>query len=256
MASIPTPKYILEIGQVTKVKQHKSDNDGVNYSCDVLLGDSDNSLPNVPVASSRAGFVCIPEVEDQVLVGFIRGNLSMPVILGTLYNDKVKPPLYSPGEAVYVCPEYKKKESDYPKLEELKRIYMELPMHKMKFVVREEDIHYELDKDKYKFDLKVKEGIKLEVNKNNTSLAISKDGDITITEHAAHGLRRMNFNYLPPAETSFAKTELAPGITMIQMRTPIDINTIKIPCAISAFCFPVPHHERRLGQCRKHRVLL
>ncbi len=181
MSTISTPKYILEIGQVTKVKQHKSDNDGVNYFCDIML-DSDNSLQNVPVASSRVGFVCIPEIEDQVLVGFIRGNLSMPIILGTLYNDKVKPPLYNPGEAVYVCPEYKKKESDYPKLEELKRIYMELPKHKMKFCVREEDVHYELktDKEKYMFDLKLKDGIRLEVSEK-TSLAISKDGDITIT---------------------------------------------------------------------------
>ncbi len=181
MSTIPTPKYILEIGQVTKVKQHKSDNDGINYFCDIML-DSDNSLQNVPVASSRVGFACVPEIEDQVLVGFIRGNLSMPIILGTLYNDKVKPPLYNPGEAVYVCPEYKKKESDYPKLEELKRIYMELPKHKMKFCVREEDVHYELktDKEKYMFDLKLKDGIRLEVSEK-TSLAISKDGDITIT---------------------------------------------------------------------------
>jgi uncharacterized protein involved in type VI secretion and phage assembly len=172
------PKYIIDIGQVTKVMPHKGNNDGANYQCDVLLRDSGNSLTNVPVASPRMGFACIPEVDDQVLVGFIRGHLHMPVILGTLYNDKVKPPLYLEGEAVYVCPEYKQKQSSDPKMEELKRFYMELPKHKMKLVVREEDVHYELLK--YKFDLKKEEGIKLEVNEK-TSLAISKEGDITIT---------------------------------------------------------------------------
>jgi uncharacterized protein involved in type VI secretion and phage assembly len=175
---VAMPKYIIDIGQVTKVNLHKSDNDGANYNCDVVLRDSGNSLTNVMVASPRMGFACIPEVDDLVLVGFIRGNLHMPVILGTLYNDKAKPPLYIPGEAIYVCPEYKQKESSDPKMQELKRIYLELPMHKMKLVVREEDVHYELLK--YKFDLKKEEGIKLEVNEK-TSLAISKDGDITIT---------------------------------------------------------------------------
>lgn len=175
---VTMPRYFIDIGQVTKVMPHKSDNDGANYHCDIMLRDSGNSLTNVPVASTRMGFACIPEVDDHVLVGFIRGNLYMPVILGTLYNDQAKPPLYLEGEAVYVCPEYKQKQSSDPKPEELKRIYMELPKHKMKLIVREEDVHYELLK--YKFDLKKEEGIKLEVNEK-TSLAISKDGDITIT---------------------------------------------------------------------------
>jgi hypothetical protein len=52
----------------------------------------------------------------------------------------------------------------------------------MKLTVREEDIHYEykVGNDlRYAFDLKKEEGLKLVVNKT-TSLAISKEGDITI----------------------------------------------------------------------------
>jgi hypothetical protein len=167
--------YFLEIGKVTQVKPHKDVNDGINYHCDIVLRDSGNSLTNVPVASSRTGFACIPEVEDLVLVGFISGDLHMPVIMGTLYSDKVKPPLYGEGEAVYVCPKAGKKDDEMKKL---KRFYMELPLRKMKLEVGEEYVHYDLEK--YKLDLKMEEGIKLEVNEK-TSLAISKEGDITIT---------------------------------------------------------------------------
>jgi uncharacterized protein involved in type VI secretion and phage assembly len=172
-------KYFIEIGKVTKVMPHESSDDGVNYHCDIVLRDNNQSLSNVSVISPRMGFACIPEKDDLVLVGFISGSLHMPVILGTLYNDKVKPPIYHEGESVLVCPKYK---NDKPKKEEVRRIYMELPGSDngpgMKLTVREDDIHYELEK--YKFDLKRKDGIKLEVNEK-TSLAISKEGDITIT---------------------------------------------------------------------------
>lgn len=167
------PKYLLEFGTVKKVKAHKSDNDGVNYMCDVML-DSGNNV-SAQVISPRMGFACIPEVDDRVVLGFIGGSLNYAIILGTVYNDKIKPPLFDEGEAVYVCPKGKKSDSDMKKL---KRLYMELPMHKMKLVVQEENVHYELLK--YKFDLEKEKGIKLEVNEK-TSLAISKDGDITIT---------------------------------------------------------------------------
>ncbi len=170
------PKYLLELGTVKKVKPHKSDNDGVNYNCEVEL--DNGNLVNSQVASPRMGFACIPEAKDRVLVGFIDGKLTSPIILGTVYSDKVKPPQYHPGETVYVCPKYSQESSSDPKPEEIRRFYMELPSKKMKFVLREEDIHYELEK--YKFDLKSKDGLKLEVNEK-TSLAISKDGDITIT---------------------------------------------------------------------------
>lgn len=167
------PKYLLEIGTVKKVKPHKTDNDDVCYRCDVEM-DSGNSV-SAQVISQRAGFACIPEVDDRVVVGFIGGSLNYAVILGAVYSDKVKPPLFDEGEAIYICPKGKKSDSDMKKL---KRLYMELPMHKMKFVVQEEAVHYELLK--YKFDLEKEKGIKLEVNEK-TSLAISKDGDITIT---------------------------------------------------------------------------
>jgi hypothetical protein len=157
------------------VKPHEKDNDGINYHCDIKLRDNNQVYVDVPVVAPRMGFACIPEEKDLVLVGFIRNKVDMPVILGTLYNDKVKPPVYHEGEAVYVCPASGKDEEQMKKLQ---RMYMELPLRHMKLIVGEEYVHYELEK--YKFDLKMEEGIKLEVNEK-TSLAISKEGDITIT---------------------------------------------------------------------------
>lgn len=171
--------YIMDLGNVVNVLPHEKDSDGVNHHCDVRLRDTGQSFTDVPVLSPRKGFACIPEVGDLVLVGFMGGDMYKPVILGTVYSDEVKPPIYYEGESILVVPEYK---NDKPKREELKRYYFEMPKTNdhpgMKLLVREEDVHYELDK--YKFDLKYEDGIKLEVNEK-TSLAISKDGDITIT---------------------------------------------------------------------------
>lgn len=47
----------------------------------------------VPMAGRERGMVLIPEVGDEVLVGFERGDLRFPYVLGALWNAKDKPPL-------------------------------------------------------------------------------------------------------------------------------------------------------------------
>ena len=46
-----------------------------------------------PMAGKERGIVLIPEVGDEVLVGFERGDLRFPYVLGSLWNGKDKPPL-------------------------------------------------------------------------------------------------------------------------------------------------------------------
>jgi uncharacterized protein involved in type VI secretion and phage assembly len=46
-----------------------------------------------PMAGKERGMVLIPEVGDEVLVGFERGDLRFPYVLGALWNGKEKPPL-------------------------------------------------------------------------------------------------------------------------------------------------------------------
>jgi len=45
-----------------------------------------------PHAGEKKGFFCLPEVDDEVLIGFEQGNPSWPLVLGSLYNGKDIPP--------------------------------------------------------------------------------------------------------------------------------------------------------------------
>ncbi len=45
-----------------------------------------------PYAGNGYGAFFIPEIGDEVLVGFIQGDMRFPVVLGGLYNGKDKPP--------------------------------------------------------------------------------------------------------------------------------------------------------------------
>lgn len=47
----------------------------------------------VPMAGAGRGTVFIPEVGDEVLVGFEREDLRFPYVLGALWNGQDKPPL-------------------------------------------------------------------------------------------------------------------------------------------------------------------
>jgi uncharacterized protein involved in type VI secretion and phage assembly len=49
-----------------------------------------------PHAGENKGFFCLPEVDDEVLIGYEQGNPSLPLILGSLYNGKDIPPVDHP----------------------------------------------------------------------------------------------------------------------------------------------------------------
>ena len=44
-------------------------------------------------AGNKFGTVFIPKVGEEVLIGFLNGNINEPIILGSLYNSKNLPPL-------------------------------------------------------------------------------------------------------------------------------------------------------------------
>lgn len=46
-----------------------------------------------PHSGNKRGFFCLPELDDEVLVGFEHGDPSWPVVLGSLYNGKDVPPV-------------------------------------------------------------------------------------------------------------------------------------------------------------------
>jgi uncharacterized protein involved in type VI secretion and phage assembly len=47
----------------------------------------------VPMAGNHRGFYFVPEVDDEVLVAFERGDLRSPYVVGSLWNSAAKPPV-------------------------------------------------------------------------------------------------------------------------------------------------------------------
>jgi uncharacterized protein involved in type VI secretion and phage assembly len=53
------------------------------------------SRVSMPGAGQNRGFFCLPEVNDEVLVVFLHGDMNWPVVVGGLYNSVNTPPLKS-----------------------------------------------------------------------------------------------------------------------------------------------------------------
>jgi len=64
------------------------------------------------------------------------------------------------------------------------------------------------------------------VRTRNAVLAAWSHGDAPILARAPHGLRRVNFNFVPGVESSFDPEPFAPGITITQLRTPPELAGI------------------------------
>ena len=87
------PSWGLVIGVVTNTK----DPDGLGRIKVALpwLADAfetDWARIATPMAGPSRGFYALPEVDDEVLVGFVHGRLDSPFVLGALWNGKDKPP--------------------------------------------------------------------------------------------------------------------------------------------------------------------
>lgn len=111
--------HIAEVGVVTSVFPHSSENDENNYECNVKLKYRDLELRRVPVATQHIGLANIPHVGDLVLVTFLNGDVNAPIIIGRLYTDEDRPPVSREEEIVYIPP--------YSKSSSLRRIYMKFP---------------------------------------------------------------------------------------------------------------------------------
>ncbi|HRE01329.1 MAG TPA: phage baseplate assembly protein V, partial [Ilumatobacteraceae bacterium] len=81
------------IGVVTNIK----DPDGLNrikVKYPALSGDDESGWARLvqPMAGNEAGWVSVPAINDEVLVGFEHGDFRRPVVLGGLYNGRDAPP--------------------------------------------------------------------------------------------------------------------------------------------------------------------
>lgn len=84
----------LHIGKVTKISDDPSSENKIQVSVP-LLGDEANLLWARQAnfwASNGYGSFFIPDVDDEVVVGFFNNDPCYPVILGSLYSSKQQPP--------------------------------------------------------------------------------------------------------------------------------------------------------------------
>jgi phage baseplate assembly protein gpV len=95
---------IAELGVVEAVGPHSDDSDFDNYGCDVRLKNTGLLLKRVPVATGHIGSVAIPNVGDLVLLGFAKGDVNQPILLGRLYTDDDRPPLSTTNSLVTHLP--------------------------------------------------------------------------------------------------------------------------------------------------------
>lgn len=84
----------LVIGKVTQLDE---DPDGLSRIQVAIPEFDQGATPlwarlGASYASSGAGSMFLPEIDDEVIVGFFNDNPSSPVILGSLHNPKAKPP--------------------------------------------------------------------------------------------------------------------------------------------------------------------
>lgn len=140
-----------ELGIVTQVHAHDSDDSPNNHQVNVRLRSSGVELQRVAVATARAGFTALPNENDLVLVNFVGGDLNLPVVVGCIYDDQAHPPAAQLKEIIYKPPD----EEDA----NLKRLHLELPSG-CTLTVQDEVVT---------------------VTMGETSVVVNKDGDVAVS---------------------------------------------------------------------------
>ena len=81
--------YVVEVGDPdggfrVKIRlHHYNDADDQDYAIWARV--------TTPIAGTDYGTMFLPDVGDEVLVGFVGGNMTMPVVIGSLYNGNAQP---------------------------------------------------------------------------------------------------------------------------------------------------------------------
>ena len=139
-----------ELGQVSSVFPMADESGDANHEANVTLRGSGLELQHVPVAVERAGWSALPRQGDTVVVAFLDGDLNSPVVLGTVYDNTVRPPKADALDVVYQPPD----DED----SSVRRLYVELPSGA--------SIEYVDDK--------------LTITGGDTEVVVEKDGDISL----------------------------------------------------------------------------
>ena len=144
-----------ELGVVTAIHPRDSESSDANHQAHVRLVATGIELQYVPVLVGRLGLSMLPQVDDTVLVVFVNGDLNAPVVVGSIYDAKIQPPVAQPGEVIYAP-------SDAGSDASLRRLHIALGS----------DLTLTADDENLKLVL------------GGTEITVAKDGDVTITSAA------------------------------------------------------------------------
>ncbi|WP_181885488.1 type VI secretion system tip protein VgrG [Trinickia dinghuensis] len=89
----------LQIGTVKKIDADPLTMTRVLLDLPLIDGDGNGIWARLgtPYATNKAGIMFMPEIGDEVMVGFINDDPRFPVVLGSLYSSKHTPP-YTPDQ--------------------------------------------------------------------------------------------------------------------------------------------------------------
>jgi len=106
----------LQIGIVTNIHEDPDGENRIRVKLPIIDNENDGvwaRLSSIDAGDSR-GWVCLPEIGDEVIVGFLNDDPRDPVILGSLYSSAKPSP---------ISPEEENKEKGYISKSELKFVF-------------------------------------------------------------------------------------------------------------------------------------
>ncbi|MBW8844278.1 MAG: hypothetical protein JF607_04815 [Burkholderiales bacterium] len=92
-----------QLGTVTAMSAHESEDDTANYECDVRLKHDGLELAKVPISAPHIGAAMPPRVGDLVLVSFLDHDIQQPLVTGRFYNDGdgARAPLFKADDVLF-----------------------------------------------------------------------------------------------------------------------------------------------------------
>lgn len=84
----------LQVGKVMKLDGDPLMQNRIQVKLPVLKNETDGVWARLGqfYGTSSAGAFFVPEIDDEVIVGYFNNDPTQPVILGSLYSSKIKPP--------------------------------------------------------------------------------------------------------------------------------------------------------------------
>lgn len=153
-----------------KVQFHwdREGKNNANSSCWVRVG--------TVWAGQRWGFICIPRIGQEVIVAFQEGDPDQPIIIGSVYNDKMTPPYSLPEKATQSGIKSRSTQKGTP-----------TNFNELRFEDRKgsEDVYFHAEKDFHRVvenddDLKVGHNQTITIQNHRTETVTKGDEKVTI----------------------------------------------------------------------------